>query len=100
MTVSINYDFGAESVGRIYYIIPKMVSTNRCGFKMVRERKTTSEGCRMNLSGVLFRLGYADKQYLVLIPRSTSEGVHVVRNANPIEMRGPVFQMMYRVTEA
>jgi|GEM_PF-7117085 len=54
----------------------------------------------MNLSGVIFRLGYADKQYLVLIPRSTSEGVHVVRNANPIEMRGPVFQMMYRVTEA
>ena len=54
----------------------------------------------MILSGVIFRLGYADKQYPVLIPRSTSEGVHVVRNANSIEMRGPVLQMMYRVAEA
>ena len=42
----------------------KMVSTNRCGFKMVREKKTTLEGCRMIFSGVIFGLGYADKQFV------------------------------------
>ena len=54
----------------------------------------------MIFSGVIFGLGYADKQYPVLIPRSTSEDLQVLRNATSIEVRGPVFQMMYRVTEA
>lgn len=78
----------------------KMVRTNRCGFKIVPEKKTTLEGCRMIFSGVIFGLGYADRQYPVLIPRLTSEDLQVLGNATSIEMRGPVFQMMYRVTEA
>ena len=51
----------------------KMVRTNRRGFKIVPEKKTTLEGCRMIFSGVIFGLGYADRQYPVLIPRLTFE---------------------------